>query len=166
MTLQSQFALNLWKRQLGMREDWSWLEKTEVPSYERLLESEWDEVFWQLCLRSFNFPEDFRKFKEYARNRMIMGSMRYGTLASKNFLDYNHQGNFIKRMELGDSAGNLECFVDAYNIAYLQYLCKGGDHAIANARYAMSSYDLRRNNPRWSFDAQDDGEHCVKKEEL
>jgi len=154
------FINNLWSRHLGEKEDWSWLEKKSIPSYESLLESEWDEEFWDSLL--YYRPKANDTFKSYARNRMVMGAMRYGTLSSENYKGYDHLSNFNSRMERGMDTLNLECFVDAYNIAYLLYLDKGYNSAKRLACDAIMMYELFHDDPEWSFNAEDDGEHCER----
>ncbi len=155
------FIENLWRRARGEKEDWSWLEPTNVSSYERLLETEWDEGFWYSleCYRPMN---NLRKFKAYAQNRMVMGAMRYGTIASGNWKDYDHERNWDARIGRAMEGLNLECFVDAYNIAYLHYLTTGLDRAKEMACEAISLYNLFKGDSEWLFAAEDDGEHCEK----
>ena len=157
---------NLWLNSCGFKEDWSWLEPIkDVPTYEELFESEWDEGFYLLVLGKYE-SYIFEEFKALARNRMVMGAMRYGTLASENYKDYDHVSNYRGRLKLAFKTRNLEGLIDAYNIAYLHYRSTG-DKVTAKimASQAMDDWFWYHTNKEWSMIASDDQEHCTKKEE-
>jgi hypothetical protein len=155
------FMNNLWLNSCGHKEDWSWLEKKEMPSYESLLETEWDEELFQEVVSGcvLHAPEIVNRFREYARNRMVMGAMRYGLKSSNKHLHYDVLGDGNKREKRAYTEKNLECLVDAYNIFSLY---KPVDSAITIwcCSVCFRAFVEMYYNPDWMLEAEDDGEHC------
>lgn len=95
---------------------------TKRASLEELSCSEWSDVFERLM-----------------RNRLIVGSFRYASMADPNRPQYNRIDSAIKRLREYKEMGNLELLVDVANLCLLEFV--HGDH------------------PSKHFDAKDDGEH-------
>ena len=83
-------------------------------------------------------------FEQKMRNRLIMGSFRYQTFATKrNSYNYDTATEAIKRIERYQADGNTEHLVDAANMCLLEY--EFGKH------------------PTKHFKSVDDGEHAMPK---
>jgi len=72
--------------------------------YQDLLRSEWSP-----------------KFEELMRNRLVIGSMRYGLLHAPNKPAYDRIAGARKRLQQFESTGNLECLVDIANMMLLEF---------------------------------------------
>lgn len=82
------------------------------------------------------------EFERLMRNRLIMGAIRYGGLASVSSINkpqYDRITSIINRLQEYQESGNQEHLVDAANLCLVEYV--EGDH------------------PRKHFKAQDDEEH-------
>ena len=74
------------------------------------------------------------------RNRLIMGSFRYGILKEKGDHGYDMIGSLLDRVAAYKKSGNLEYLADIANLALLEF------------EYPS--------HPKAHFDAIDDSEHC------
>jgi hypothetical protein len=91
-----------------------------------LKESEWSEEFEQLM-----------------RNRLLLGSIRYGRLNAKGKPVYARTASILKRLELYKESGNKEYLVDCANLCLCEFVeCR---------------------HPKAHFAAIDDGEHVKTK---
>jgi len=106
-----------------------WVEETvRVPPLPELQATEWSD-----------------KFERYMRNRMIMGSLRYGTFAEKshNIHKYKLVETAREKLRLYEETGNDELLVDVANYMLLEF--EFGLH------------------PGKHFSATDDEGHCLEK---
>ncbi len=168
------FIANLWVRHQGrvnedpskvFQEDWSWLEKNELGSYEQLLESEWDEFWFQKMLEKCpSMQRDLTQqetVRNWLRNRMVMGAFRYGPLIKKSYLLYDLKASIFIRESLARETQTIEPLLDALNISYLQSLksdheiwIKVGQDLLTRIDFAMTL--------NWPLGATDDGIHSEK----
>lgn len=153
-------------------EDWSFLKPATTKSYEELIESEWDEEFfssvWNSLPTGLVHLEWMKEWcRNHLRNRMVMGSMRYGTLASKNYMDYDYSLSIPMREFYAYQTETLEPFLDMYNLQYLAYLQENGnrDHWIKECGKTLAKIDMAKNVFSWPLGSVDDGIHAVKKGE-
>lgn len=82
-------------------------------------------------------------FELMMRNRMIVGSLRYGRLGKPDKPAYDRVGEAIRRLRLYEQTGNDELLVDAANICMVEFL--EGKH------------------PKKHFVSVDDGQHAEVK---
>ena len=76
------------------------------------------------------------EFERLMRNRLIMGSFRYGCLGEKGKPKWDRVSAIIKRAEAYRSSGNKEMLVDIANFCLLEFVegdgyftpTDGGDH--------------------------------------
>lgn len=80
-----------------------------LPPLDELKKSEWDDTFEQLM-----------------RNRLIVGSFRYGLLKDSDRPSYKRVSSIINRLEMYLEDGNTEHLVDAAAISLAEFVC--GDH--------------------------------------
>lgn len=80
-------------------------------------------------------------FERCMRNRMVMGSFRYGLLKDKGEQGYDMVGSLKRRIEMYRETGNLEYLADVANLALLEF-----------------EYPTHKDA---HFSSVDDGEHCV-----
>ncbi|MCP5006594.1 MAG: hypothetical protein GY941_22030 [Planctomycetes bacterium] len=155
------FLNNLWYDMCGLPEDWSWLEQSEVDDYVSLLESEWDEEFYQQCFTRCVLYADslVKEFRNLARNRMVLGAIRYGKRDTNKHLKYDLLGDYARRVDLAYTEHNLECFIDAYNVISL-YAPLDTHLALDCGAGMIGSYIKHRYISPWELKAGDDGEHC------
>ena len=66
------------------------------------------------------------EFEELMRNRLIVGSIRYGLLNDKTKRKYDRIDSVIKRAKLYQSTGNDEYLVDIANLVLLEF--EEGEH--------------------------------------
>ena len=79
------------------------------------------------------------EFERLMRNRLLMGSIRYGKLRAKGKPAYDRTGSIIKRLERYKETGNKEFLVDCANLCLVEFVeCK---------------------HPKAHFSAVDGGEH-------
>lgn len=86
------FLNNAWRWKVGMPEK-EWLLDTK-----NIEETEWNEQFIQ-----------------YMKNRLIMGSLRYGRLNAPGKPKYDRVASIIRRAKLYEETGNQETLVDIAN---------------------------------------------------
>ena len=80
------------------------------------------------------------EFEQLMRNRLVMGSYRYGRLGSKGKPQFDRM-SYIQRIIIEyNETGNLECLVDIANLALVEFV--EGIH------------------PKRHFKAVDDGDHA------
>jgi hypothetical protein len=82
-----------------------------LPPLDELKNSEWSDEFEQLM-----------------RNRLIVGSFRYGLLKDSDRPSYKRVSSIIDRLKLYLEDGNTEHLVDAAAISLAEYVC--GDHKL------------------------------------
>lgn len=118
--MNSLYLFNLWRWKCGLPE----LEvaKPLQKSIAELKESQW-------CV----------EFEEFRKNRMVLGTFRYGDYKSPTAKKYDRIGSAIKRLQRYQETGNSEFLVDAAN------LC-------------MIEFDVP-NHKKAHFNSVDDGEH-------
>jgi len=83
------------------------------------------------------------EFEQLMRNRLIMGSLRYGKLGSPNKPQYNRMDSIQRRVEKYIKTGNLEHLVDIANISLVEF--------------------VEGNHTKKHFNSIDDGEHTRRK---
>jgi len=109
------YLLDLWYDITG-------IEKKKIrimPDIEELRKTEWSPVFEKLM-----------------RNRLLMGSFRYGCLHDVNKPKYNRVQKIKDKIELYERTGNLECLVDIANISLMEF--EEGEHPL---KHFMSTDD-------------------------
>lgn len=86
-----------------------------------------------------------RPFETLMRNRLIMGALRYETMANKRKSNHSYDmiGSAITRLQAYQETGNMEHLVDVANLCMLEYDAPS------------------HRSPNWS--PTDDGEHVQKK---
>jgi len=62
------------------------------------------------------------KFEQFMRNRLIMGSFRYGTLEEKKKIRYDYIGYIFTKLKSYKETGNLEALVDVANLCLLEFI--------------------------------------------
>ena len=103
------FLKELWYDSIGKL-----YKKDEIkkhPPLEELRKSEWSD-----------------EFEELMRNRLIVGSFRYGLLKDSNKPSYKRVSSIIDRLKLYLEDGNTEHLIDAAAISLAEYVC--GDHPL------------------------------------
>ena len=110
MTTGQQFINDLWKRTAARergKDQWEGKPVTikKHPSIESLCESEWD-----------------LEFEMYMRNRLVMGSFRYGLIAEQDLNKYDIVKECRRRLDLYEETNNLEYLVDAGNMTLLEFV--------------------------------------------
>ena len=88
---------------------------------EDLEKNEWSPDFERLMrARSVVFSDEFARLM---RNRLIMGALRYSTMAEKRLKPHRWDllGAMTKKMDLWRSTGNTEALVDAANYLLLEF---------------------------------------------
>ena len=80
-----------------------------------------------------------KEFEELMRNRLVLGSFRYGKLGAKDKPNYNRVSSISKRLALYQETGNKEYLVDIAAIAMVEF--------------------VESKHPKAHFRAQDDSEH-------
>jgi hypothetical protein len=85
------------------------------PSLESLRETEWCEEF-ELYL-TYN-----PRFIQLMKNRMIMGSFRYGLMAEQDYGRFDLYKIFCDKINLLHETKNLECLVDAANVCLIRFV--------------------------------------------
>ena len=93
----------------------------------------------QATLEELEQTEWCTDFERKMRNRLILGSLRYGRMGCAGKPQYNRVKDMHKRLDKYLEDGNLEHLVDISNLAMLEYV--EGEH------------------PKRHFKSQDDGEH-------
>jgi hypothetical protein len=81
-----------------------------------------------------------KRFEDLMRNRLLMGSFRYGLLEENGQRGFDKIGSLEARVAAYKKTGNLELLADIANLALLEFEHPG--HRKAH------------------FKAVDDGEHC------
>lgn len=73
-------------------------------------------------LESMRETEWCPEFERLMRNRLIIGGMRYGLLASAGKAQWDRSHFIRQRLKLYEQTGNLEYLVDVANGALLEYV--------------------------------------------
>lgn len=141
MITLEEFYINAWRRKEGHPEiDFN---KKHNLSLKSLFSSQWDS-----------------KFEQYMRNRLVMGSIRYGDnkLNIENGIPKNKYKYFsyleykLKRYK---ESGNLEMLIDVANLAMLEF--HNGNHPkkhwspIDNEKHCEKNYQETKPKPETSF---------------
>ena len=113
------FLDNLWRWKCGLPEED--IKSGHMPRLELLKESEWD-----------------LEFERLMRNRLVVGSFRYGLMRREKPL-FDRVDSIIKRANKYRETGNMEFLVDIANLCLLEFV--EGKH------------------PNKHFHSIDDGEH-------
>lgn len=83
------------------------------------------------------------EFEKLMRNRLVVGSMRYGRMGAPGKPKYDRMGDIARRVEKFRQTGNKELLVDIANLCMCEFVeC---DH------------------PKAHFRATDDGEHTRRR---
>jgi len=114
------FINNLWRWKCGLPE----LEPEKPVSYEQLQKTEWSVNFEQLM-----------------RNRLMVGSLRYGRIGGSNKPKYNRVESMLKRLQKFNESGNKEYLVDVANLCLLEF--------------------EECTHPNQHFESVDDGDHVT-----
>lgn len=99
-----------------------------MPDLDELLTTEW--------------PPSIRKFIKMMRNRMLLGSFRYGRDADPKKWRYNSLAGMRKKFLAYEESGNIEHLIDLANYCHMEY--------------------RRPSHPRAHFRAEDDHCHCPR----
>ena len=103
MTL-NEFYYNAWRRNSGLKE----IElKKKNANIDELYKTQWNS-----------------EFEIYRRNRLVMGSMRYGDMWTT--LGYQYIPYLERKLKIYKETGNLEMLVDVANLAMLEFM--NGNH--------------------------------------
>lgn len=107
----------------------------------------WPEVPRKLAMSDLE-KEFSGRFVGLMRNRILMGTLRYGQMSMKRYngLHFDQCSDAIRRIRLYQSTGNTEHLVDAANMLMVEFEC--GVH------------------PHKHFNSGDDGEHAKLKFEV
>lgn len=106
-----------------------YLSRTEwMPDLDELLETEW--------------PTSIRDFIQQMRNRMLMGSFRYGRDADPKKWRYNLLAGMRKKFLAYEETGNIEHLIDLANYCHMEF--RRPSRLLAH------------------FHAEDDHAHCPK----
>ena len=62
------------------------------------------------------------EFERLMRNRLLMGSMRYGRLGSPSKTQYDRVSSMASRLSTYRASGNLELLVDVANLALVEFI--------------------------------------------
>ena len=96
------FLDNLWRRNANMKE-------TEIRKTGHSI----------LYLRATQWSDDF---ESKMRNRLIVGSIRYGLLGASGKPKYDRISDMIRRLEKYKETGNDESLVDVANLALCEFV--------------------------------------------
>ena len=77
------------------------------------------------------------EFERLMRNRLLMGSFRYGKFGSENKVNYDSVGSAIIRLRSFQATGNLEHLVDVANLCLVEYV--EGHHPLRHFNAADDS---------------------------
>jgi hypothetical protein len=66
-------------------------------------------------------PPEFDEIDQFAKNRMVFGSFRYGLMEKQSLDGYDHVNEIHKRVNLYEKDHNLEHLVDALNMVKMSY---------------------------------------------
>ena len=99
--MRSIFFANLWKWKTG--------------------EPEYDIQYGHFDLKIARETEWSGNFEQLMRNRLIMGSLRYHSIAEKDRPKYKAIENAIQRLKSYLESGNQENLVDVANICMIEY---------------------------------------------
>jgi hypothetical protein len=116
------YLVDLWRDMCGL----SPLMLYNHPPLEVLKKTQWSEVFemlmWaQYHLRSSKEPWSF-EFITYMKNRLIMGSFRYGLMEEQDYNRFDLKKQILSKVQKFHATQNLECLVDAANNCMLEYI--------------------------------------------
>jgi len=90
-------------------------------------------------LESLKQTEWCPEFEQAMRQRLLMGSFRYGRIKEEGKLKFDRLTDIKKRLELYEQTGNDEILVDIANLALMEF--------------------VEGNHPKKHFKTIDDGEH-------
>lgn len=96
------FMNNLWRWKCGLPE-------TEASKPLQKSISELKELQW--CV----------EFEELRKNRMVLGTFRYGDYKAPTAKKYDRIGSAIKRLQKYQETGNSEFLVDAANLCMIEF---------------------------------------------
>lgn len=102
------------------------IDRKPMPDLNSLRESEW-------------FPE----FEQLMRNRLVLGSFRYGLIEHKAKMNYRMFDYLREKVDVYAATGNKEALVDIANMAGLEFMFPSHPNA------------------HWSA-GDDDSQHCQK----
>jgi len=73
-------------------------------------------------VQSLRTTEWSRPFETLMRNRLVLGSIRYGKLGASKKPKYNRVASIIKRIEFYKDTGNKEHLVDVANLCLCEFV--------------------------------------------
>ncbi len=120
-TAEKFFIDNLWRWKCGMPEK-ELNSKMERMDFNKMFETQWS-----------------KEFEQRRKNRMVMGTFRYGDFRSGKHSSKNIVNSIVSRSNQYLESGNMEHLLDIANLAMIEYVV--GTH------------------PKRHFESIDDGEH-------
>jgi len=172
MKTKCPFLRNLWvdlardqntNPNLFYQEDWSFLSrpnKKGIEEYKRLCDSEFDDAWFTEV--SNDLPKEVEEIRPLARNRMVLGAIRYGKLSEKEYEKYDLELSIVMRDSLAIETETYEPFIDAYNFCYLNWLrSKEQIWKVKARRFLVKTLHAKR-VLLWKLGHIDDGVHSVK----
>jgi hypothetical protein len=157
------------------QEDWTWLEKHPLvdpeKDYSRRLKTEWDESFFNHIwnhLPTGMITLDWMKdwCRTHLRNRLVVGSFRYGKLIDEKFMNYDYEVSCWQREIFGWESETIEPFLDLFNFQYLGWRKatalgeKTSSEWIKRCVATLQKIDLVKNVYKWPIGSTDDGIHA------
>ena len=116
------FLMDLWRDTCGLPPKHL---LRDHPTLESLKATEWSMEFEKevraTTARYSAYPCNER-FLQYMRNRMVMGSFRYGLLKNAQFTNYDCSGQYWKKLEAFNKTYEVEYLVDAANMRLLLWI--------------------------------------------
>lgn len=123
--MRDPFLQDLWRKMCGLPE----LHHPGLhPNLLKLKQNQWDyhfenEMKFFYDYFTFNksepWSEDFIKFM---RNRLVMGSFRYGLMEEQDYSRFDLAGYIQNKIDKFNSSRDLECLIDACNNALLAFV--------------------------------------------
>lgn len=110
------FLKELWYDLAGK----TYTKREKYPSLEELKKTQWDNDFEYLLRRNNSFVDD--EFIQFMRNRMIMGSFRYGLMEDQDYGRFDLVQYIRDKQKSFYKTKNLECLVDAANNCLIMFV--------------------------------------------
>lgn len=110
------FLKELWYDLAGK----TYTKREKYPSLEELKKTQWDSDFEYLLRRNSSFVDE--EFIQFMRNRMIMGSFRYGLMEDQDYGRFDLVQYIRDKQKSFYETKNLECLVDAANNCLIMFV--------------------------------------------
>jgi hypothetical protein len=145
------------------------------PGIESLKRTEWDnefEVELRRLISEFKVSSITKERLEYIlnlmRNRLIMGSFRYGLMADQDYSRYDLKAIFNHKISKYAATENLECLIDALNMMLISYVHgkRVGEKCILNyvdIAYKVVCIFCSGLNAGYTVKAEDDKDHAQER---